>query len=79
MADCEVKCTFYFGDSNYLTTVNNFTLGGAPVHFHSSPPALHIGDRCKIRMNGGALHEYSCEVIRVETPTIALMFADTHE
>ena len=78
-ADCEEKCILYSGDSNYLVTVNNFSLGGALVHFRSSPPALHIGDRCKIRMDGGSLHEYSCEVVRAETTTFALMFADTHE
>ena len=78
-ADCKEKGVLYFGDTSYLVKVNNFSLGGALVHFRSKTPALHIGDHCRIKMDGGSLHEYFCEVTRIETATIALKFADTHE
>ena len=77
-ADFEEKGILYVRDSNYLVTVNNFSLGGALVRFPTATPALHIGDRCKLKMDGGSLQEYTCEVIRVETTKIALKFADTH-
>ena len=77
-ADCEGKCILYFRDSDYLVTLNNFSLGGALVRFSTATPALHIGDRCKLKMDGGFLEEYTCEVIRVETTEIALKFADTY-
>jgi len=78
-ADCEEKGILYFGDTNYLVNVNNFSLGGTLVHFRSATPALRIGEHCKLRMDGGSLHVYSCEVIRIGSTTIALKFADTHE
>ena len=77
-ADFEEKGILYVRDSNYLVTVNNFSLGGALVRFPTSMPALNIGDRCKLKMDGGFLQEYTCEVIRVETTKIALKFADTY-
>jgi hypothetical protein len=77
-ANFEEECTLHNGDSNYLAEVNNFSLGGALVQFQSAPPALHIGDRCKIRMGVGSLLEYSCEVIRLETNAIAVKFAEMH-
>jgi hypothetical protein len=54
--------------------VKNISFGGALVHFNSSPPDLHIGDKLNICMNGEFLREYSCEVVRTETPNVALMF-----
>ena len=76
--DCDETCLLHMGDLHLEAKVENFSLGGALVHFNGSPPALHIGDNCKIRMEAGSLREYSCEVIRVETTKIALKFADTH-
>ena len=77
-ADFEEKGILYIRDSIYLVTVNNFSLGGALVRFPTATPALHIGDRCKLKMDGGSLQEYTCEVIRVETTKIALKFADKY-
>jgi hypothetical protein len=77
--DCDQTCILRLGDLHHVATVENFSLGGALVHFHSSPPSLHVGDNCIISMDAGSLLEYSCEVIRVETTKIALMFADTHK
>jgi hypothetical protein len=76
--DCDEACMLQMGDLHLEAKVENFSLGGALVHFNSLPPALHIGDNCKITMGGGSLREYFCEVIRVETTKVALKFADTH-
>lgn len=77
--DCNETCIMRLGDLHLAGTVKNFSLGGALVHFHSSPPPLTIGDNCIINLDGGSLLEYSCEVVRVETTNIAFIFADAHK
>jgi PilZ domain len=59
--DCKVTCILRLGDLHHVATVKNFSLGGALVHFHSSPPTLHNGDNCIISMDGGSLLKYSAD------------------
>lgn len=72
--DCDETCIVRLGDLHHVATVKNISFGGALVHFYSSPPRLTIGDNCNISMIGEFLCEYSCEVVRAETPNIALTF-----
>jgi hypothetical protein len=71
---CDETCVLRLGDIHQITTVKNISFGGALVHFDSSPPKLHIGDKCNISMNGVFLREYSCVVVRAGTPNIAVSF-----
>lgn len=72
--DCGETCIVRLGDLHHVATVKNISFGGALVHFNSSPPRLRNGDICNISMDGEFLREYSCEVIRTETPDIGLIF-----
>lgn len=71
-ADCKEKCILRLGNLHHLATVKNISFGGVLVNLYFTPPDLHTGDNCNISMNGKFLREYSCEVVRVETPDIAL-------
>ena len=73
-ADCEDKCVLHQGVLHHLATVKNISFGGALVHFNTMQPTLHIGENCDITVNGEYLREYSCEVVRIEAPDIALKF-----
>lgn len=73
--DCEEQCRLLLRDSSYLATVKNISFGGALIHFYESLPDLHVGDRCKVRMNGESIREYSCEVVRIGTSDVAVMFS----
>ena len=72
--DCDETFILRLGDLHHIATIKNISFSGALVHFDSSPPNLHIGDKCNISMNGVFLREYSCEVVRAKTPNIALSF-----
>jgi len=77
--DCDETCVVRLGGLDHVATVKNISFGGALVNFYYSPPSLHIGDKCSISMKGEFLSEYSCEVVRADTPTIALMFTGNHK
>ena len=72
--NCDETCLLILGDLHHVVKIINISFGGALVHFYSSPPTLHIGDTCSISMSGEIIREYSCEVVRAETPNFALMF-----
>ena len=77
--DCDETCILRLGDLHHVATVKNISFGGALVYLYSSPPSLQIGDNCSICMIGEFLCEYSCEVVRAETPNIALTFIGMHK
>ena len=77
--DCNETCVLRMGDVNHVATVKNISFGGALVHFDSPTPRLHIGDICNISMIKEFICEYSCEVVRDETPRIGLMFIGMHK
>jgi hypothetical protein len=68
--DCKLQLNYLY----YSGTVKNISFGGALVHLYDPLPELHVGDICDISMDGEFLREYSCEVVRVKTPDIGLMF-----
>lgn len=74
--DCDDRCQLLLNDSSCLATVKNISFGGALIHFYNQLPDLHVGDNCKVRMNGEPSNEYSCEVVRVENYNIAVIFND---
>jgi hypothetical protein len=71
--DCEDHCFLHLGDTFHAGIVRNISLGGALVHFYHP---LTVGDNCRISMNKGLLCEFTCEVVRVEAPNVALRFID---
>ena len=71
--DCEDHCYLRLGDSFYSGLVKNISMGGSLVRF-SYP--LAVGDNCRVSMNSGLLCEFICEVVRVESPHVALRFID---
>ena len=77
--DCDESCILRLGDLHHIATVKNISFGGALVHFDSSTPRFHIGDICNISMIKEFICEYSCEVVRAETPNIALTFIGMHK
>ena len=74
--DCEKRCILQMRDLYYLVTVKNFSLGGALVNFYFPVQDLHVGDNCSISVGEGSFRKYFCEVVRVDTPKIALKFID---
>jgi hypothetical protein len=77
--NCEEECILHLEDLHHFAKVKNISFGGALVHFDSMQPTLRIGDKCNISMNGEFLREYSCEVVRAETPDVALTFIGMHK
>ena len=74
--DCEEHCYLRLRDSFYSAMVRNISLGGALVHFFYPLTGVHVGDNCKVSLGEELTFEYNCEVVRVETPDIALRFID---
>jgi hypothetical protein len=77
--DCDQTCILRLGELHHVATVKNISFGGALLYFYPSPPCLQAGDNCNISMIGEFLCEYSCEVVRVEAPDIALTFIGMHK
>ncbi len=71
--DCEDHCFLHLEDSLYTGIIKNISLGGALVHFFHP---LAVGDNCKLSMSKGLLCEFTCKVVRVEAPNVALKFID---
>jgi hypothetical protein len=76
--ECKERCHLCLKDSLYPAIVENISLGGVLVHFNDSLPGLHVGDNCKLMMNGHLNYEYLCEISRVETAHVALRFVGMH-
>ena len=73
---CAEKCVLHQPNWSYLTSVKNISFGGALVH--SPTHDLHVGDYCKVTMDGNAIREYSCKIVRVNADNVALTFTDMH-
>ena len=76
--ECKERCHLHLRDAFYSAKAENVSLGGVLMHFNDSLPGLHVGDNCKLTMNGLNYYEYLCEIARVETANIALRFVGTH-
>ena len=77
--DCEERCILHRGVLHHFATVKNISFGGALVNSKLKPLGLHTGDYCIISVDGEFFDEYFCEVLRVETPDIALKFTGIHK
>ena len=80
--ECDDTCILLLGDLHHVAKIKNISFGGALVHFNPSPPILQIGDICNISIIskiGAFSFKYSCEVVRTETPNIALTFISMHK
>ena len=73
---CAEKCVLHLRNWLYLASVKNISFGGAlvqsPIH------DLHVGDYCKVTMDGTTIREYSCKIVRVDAVDVALTFTDMH-
>jgi hypothetical protein len=76
--ECKERCHLHLRDSFYSARAENISLGGVLVHFSDSLSGLHVGDNCKLTMNGHLNYEYLCEIARVETAHVALRFVGMH-
>ena len=76
--ECKERCHLHMRDSFYSARAENISLGGVLVHFNDSPPGLHVGDNCRLTMNGHLYCEYLCEITRVDTAHAALTFIGMH-
>jgi hypothetical protein len=76
--ECKERCHLHLRDSFYPARAENISLGGVLVHFDDSLPGLHVGDNCKLMMDGLHNYEYLCEIARVETAHVALRFIGMH-
>lgn len=72
------RCNLRLGDSYFLATVKNISLGGALMEIYFPPKHLKAGNSCQVSLDGGSLYSYDCEVVRVENSKIALRFLNTH-
>jgi len=75
----DATCLLSLGNLHHIASVKNISFNGALVHFSTKPPSLDVGDKCNFFIIGEFIREYSCNVVRVETQKIALMFNGMHK
>jgi hypothetical protein len=66
----EFQSRIHLMNSSHSVMTKNISLCGVLVHFPNLMPDIHIGDKCILSIELGHIGRY--EVVRVETPAIAL-------